>query len=254
MMNWIGVVDLHTQAPRPGHIDRAERLRHNRYMVAHTVRQLVILLVCACSLAACTATDARGPLPQQLPLQQSDVSSPPTVETIAPHGQSNQRTTDLESKLSTLLNRLKPSLRVEDTASVANAAQYTVGALVTDGPGRYGVVVVRLDVPQGSTVEAKCPPPLQKVCRVHRATDGRNVLLTDQSEQSASSVPRTVSAEVLLASGHRQRMVQASDRTSAAQGVFWRGAAPLESGSPLDDEAVLALATDSSFAIKEKGP
>lgn len=249
MMNWVEVVELHTQASRPRHIDRAEPLRHNRHMVDHNVRQLVILLVCACSVAACTATEARGPLPQQPPLQQSDGSSPSTIETIAPHGQSNQRTTDLESKLSMLLNRLKPSLRVEDTASVASATQYTVGALVTDGPGRYGVVVVRLDVPRGNTVEAKCPPPLEKVCRVHRATDGRNVLLTDQSEQSASSVPRTVSAEVLLASGHRQRMVQASDRTSAAQGVFWRGAEPLEGGSPLDDEAVLALATDSSLTV-----
>jgi hypothetical protein len=214
------------------------------------VRQLVVLLVCACSVAACAATQAHGPLPQQLPpLQQSDGSSPPTIETISPYGQPNQRTTDLETKLSTLLNRLNPSLRVEDTASVANADQYTIGVLVTDGPGRYGVVVVRLDVPRGGIVEAKCSPQLEKVCRVHRATDGRNVLLTDQSEQSASSIPRTVSAEVLLPSGHRQRMVQASDRTSAAQGVFWRGASPLE-GAPLDDEAVLALATDSSLAIE----
>ncbi|MET9634680.1 hypothetical protein ABZX92_45295, partial [Lentzea sp. NPDC006480] len=66
---------------------------------------------------------------------------------------------------------------------------------------------------------------------------------------SWSSISRTVSTEVLLPSGHRQRMVQASDRTNAAQGVFWRGAAPLE-GAPLDDEAVLALATDSSLAME----
>lgn len=213
------------------------------------MRRLLILLVCAGSVAACTATEARGPLPQQPPLQQSDGASPPTIETIAPPGQPNQRTTDLETKLSTLLNRLKPSLRVENTASVANAAQYTIGALVTDGPGRYGVVVVRLDVPQGSITEAKCSPPLEKVCRVHGATDGRNVLLTDQSEQSASSAPRTVSAEVLLPSGHRQRMVQASDRTTAILGVFWRGASPLER-APLDADAVLALATDSSLAVE----
>lgn len=233
----------------PGHIDGAEPLRHNRCMVDHNVRQLLMLLVCACSVASCTATEARGPLPQQPPLQQSDGPSPPTIETIAPSGQPNQRTTDLETKLSRLLNRLKPSLRVEDTASAANAAQYTIGALVTDAPGRYGVVVVRLDVPRGNIVEAKCPPPLEKVCRMHRATDGRNVLLTDQSDQSASTIPRTVSAEVLLPSGYRQHMVHASDRTSAAQGVFWRGAAPLE-GAPLDDEAVLALATDSSLAVE----
>ncbi|MGW4207156.1 hypothetical protein ACWEIJ_04150 [Lentzea sp. NPDC004789] len=218
-------------------------------MVDHKVRQLVMLLVCACSVAACTATQAREPLPQQPPLQLSDDASPPTIETIALHSQPNQRTTDLEKKLSALLSRLKPSLRVEDTASAASADQYMVGALVTDGPGRYGVVVVRLDVPQGNITEAECAPQLKKVCRVHRVTDGRNVLLTDQSEQSSSSVPRTVSAEVLLPSGHRQRMVQSSDRTSAAQGVFWRGAAPLER-APLDAEAVLTLATDSSLAIE----
>ncbi|WP_157985350.1 hypothetical protein [Lentzea terrae] len=218
-------------------------------MVDHNVRQLLTLLVCACSVAACTATEARGPVPRQPPLQQSDGASPPTIETIASPGQPSQRTTDLETKLSTLLNRLKPALRVEDTASAASADQYTIGALVTDGPGRYGVVVVRLDVPRGNLVEAKCPPQLEKVCRTHRAADGRDVLLTDQSEQSAATIPRTVSAEVLLPSGHRQRMVQASDRTSAAHGLFWRGAAPLE-GAPLDDEAVLELATDSSLVIE----